>query len=434
MIQELNNIFNNIIKEKKLEHILKGNFGIEKENIRASKDGFISLKPHPTLLGDKNLHPYITTDFGESQIEMITPPLSSIEETHGFLETIHDIVTENIGDELLWPQSMPPLLPDENKISVAQYGELGKSKVEYREKLAKIYGKERQLISGIHFNFSFPDELIQEAFTKLNYEGDISSFKEIAYLRVVRNFLRYRWLIIYLFGSSPVAAPSFKLKSLFSGENEPVSCTNGRSIRTSPRGYRNKEELYTNFCCINQYKTEIEKHIKAGKLMDEKELYYPVRLKFQEGSFNISHIEIRLLDLDPYEKAGISKNTMYFMHLFLLYCLFKEEKGFLDLNEQKTATSNLDLISCDGMINNLHLKTYDGDSILAQEWAIQILGEMKSMFSQLEILENPNYHASLKDIGEIISGQTIQNAPKINEEVTEKGFINLHLDLANKYK
>ena len=99
MITELNKIFNKIIQEKKLKNILKGNFGIEKENIRTNQNGFISLESHPDELGDKNVHPYITTDFGESQIEIITPPLSSIEETYGFLETIHDIVTENIGNE-----------------------------------------------------------------------------------------------------------------------------------------------------------------------------------------------------------------------------------------------------------------------------------------------------------------------------------------------
>ena len=35
----------------------------------------MATTPHPGILGDKFKHPYITTDFSEALIELITPPL-----------------------------------------------------------------------------------------------------------------------------------------------------------------------------------------------------------------------------------------------------------------------------------------------------------------------------------------------------------------------
>ena len=146
---------------KQNSHLLReGCFGLEKENVRVNQDGTLALTPHPAVFGDKGKHPYITTDFSESQVEMITPPLPSVGEALGFMETLHDVVTENIGDELLWPQSLPPVLKENQEIPIAHYSGEFKDKEYYRQKLAGTYGKERQLISGIHFNFSFSEKLM----------------------------------------------------------------------------------------------------------------------------------------------------------------------------------------------------------------------------------------------------------------------------------
>ena len=68
-----------------------------------------------------------------------------------------------IGEEYLWPQSMPSIIPEDNKIPVAEYGEnKNKRAQEYRENLLKKYGGKKQLICGIHYNFSFSDEFINK--------------------------------------------------------------------------------------------------------------------------------------------------------------------------------------------------------------------------------------------------------------------------------
>ena len=46
--------------------------GLEKESLRAQPGGSLALTPHPAALGSALTHPHITTDFSESQLELIT--------------------------------------------------------------------------------------------------------------------------------------------------------------------------------------------------------------------------------------------------------------------------------------------------------------------------------------------------------------------------
>ena len=103
------------------QQLLKGNCGIEREMLRVDKNGYLSFTDHPGIFGDKVLNPYITTDFSESQVEIITPALDKIEETYSFSKALYDIVALEIGDEILWPQSMPCFIPEDDEIPVAKY-------------------------------------------------------------------------------------------------------------------------------------------------------------------------------------------------------------------------------------------------------------------------------------------------------------------------
>ncbi len=195
------------IKEKvTINQLLKANYGIEREMLRVNEEGQLSLKEHPKVFGDKINNPYITTDFSESQIEMITPVFDTVEEVHKFISSLYDIVSQEIGEEYLWPQSMPCLIPDGSEIPIAKYneGSKGKEAKLYREKLIHKYGGKKQLISGIHYNFSFNEELIKVLYKEYGVKGTYKTFKNNIYLKVARNYLRYRWLIIYLLGASPV--------------------------------------------------------------------------------------------------------------------------------------------------------------------------------------------------------------------------------------
>ena len=158
--------FIQIIKDLSLqEDIFRGFFGLEKECNRVNINGELALTNHPKAFGGKLTNPYITTDFSESQIEIITPKCSNIKECYDFLENIYNVVALEIGGELLWPQSTPPILPkEEEKIPIAIFDQSlkGQKATDYRKILAEKYGKKKQLISGIHYNFSFHKEVLKE--------------------------------------------------------------------------------------------------------------------------------------------------------------------------------------------------------------------------------------------------------------------------------
>lgn len=156
MLQQLKELF-----EK--EELLTASFGIEREALRVVSNGKLAFTPHPEVFGDKMKNPYITTDFSESQVELITPSLKTSQEAYDFLSTLYDMTALHIEDEVLWPQSMPCDIPEDDEIPIAEYRDCKACKEarHYREELLKKYGGKKQLISGIHYNFSFEESFIE---------------------------------------------------------------------------------------------------------------------------------------------------------------------------------------------------------------------------------------------------------------------------------
>ncbi|PKQ67509.1 bifunctional glutamate--cysteine ligase GshA/glutathione synthetase GshB [Labilibaculum manganireducens] len=434
----MDHLINNINEALRLEGIREslknGKFGIEKENVRVDYTGKMATTPHPGILGDKFQNPFITTDFSESQVEMITPPLHSIAEVHGFLETLQDVISENLTDELLWPQSLPPLLPQEEEIPIAKFGEKGIHKEKYREELANRYGKERQMLSGIHFNFSLSDRLERKLKKANHCNSDLESFRESVYLKMVRNFMRYRWMLIWLFGESPISDPSFKMKSLKTGKKSFMSCGNAISIRNSSMGYRNIEEFYVDFNSLEDYKKSVSNLIQTGKILAGEELYLPIRLKFDEKSKKISHLEVRILDLDPFEKSGVSKNRLYFTHLFLLYCLFTAENDKYNEADQKVAANNQDLVACHGLNSELMLMNFDGQETCAKKMLNELFSDITDFARTADLINDSDYQGSLAEISNFIKNPDQRTSFKVKQRIVEEGFINFHLNKAKQYK
>lgn len=110
-----------IIKKTDSSIFLKGKWGIERETQRVTKSGYLALTSHPVAFGNKLQNSEVTTDFSESQLELVTPPLSSVEEVYKYLEILTLKVNEELKNELLWPLSMPPRLPSEEIIPIAKF-------------------------------------------------------------------------------------------------------------------------------------------------------------------------------------------------------------------------------------------------------------------------------------------------------------------------
>jgi glutamate--cysteine ligase len=191
---------------------LRGNrIGLEKEGLRASAAGHLATSPHPRALGSALAHPYITTDFSEALLELITPPTSSVDEVLGFLADLHAYVYRCLGDELIWATSMPCMLERGAGIPLAQYGTSNAAtmKTVYRRGLGNRYGRTMQVIAGLHFNFSFADDFLDLYQATQGVKGDVVAFRSEAQMGMVRNLQRVGWIVPYLFGASPAVCASF---------------------------------------------------------------------------------------------------------------------------------------------------------------------------------------------------------------------------------
>lgn len=318
-------------------YLLSARFGLEKESQRSTLAGQLAETDHPDVLGNRSYHPYIQTDFSETQMELITPVSDSITEALRSLAAIHDVALRSMSkQEMLWPLSMPPQLPEKDTdIKIAKLDQF--EAVLYRRYLAKEYGKRKQMVSGIHFNFEYSAELLAELFAGQEAYSTIEAFKTDLYMKVSRNYLRYRWLITYLFGASPVSEEGYFLE----GEEQPKEPV--RSIRNSSFGYTNHENVKVSYESLEKYIKDIYEMVETGILSEEKELYAPVRPRGGKqvadlARTGIRYIELRNLDLNPFSRLGVEAETLQFIHLFLLYLLWTDEKETV---EEWIVTGNL---------------------------------------------------------------------------------------------
>lgn len=418
--------------------LLKGNYGIERETLRVDFEGKLSFKAHPDVFGNKVHNPYITTDFSESQIEVITPPFNSVEEAYKFTNALYDIVVMEIGDELLWPQSMPCIIPDEDRIPVAIYSEDGIEARKYREKLLSKYGGKKQLISGIHFNFSFNEILIERLYDNSDKKVDYKTFKDNIYLKVARNYLRYRWLIIYLVGVTATLHKSYidecgkkHLKEISLGS---FSSDGVVSYRNGECGYKNKIDLFPKYDTTNDYVNSLINFISDGIIDNHKELYSQIRLKPKNSKdfFNsllkdgISYLEYRSIDINPFEKGGISLEDLYFFQIFNIFLLVCEESNYEKWQEE--AQENQNIIAKFGQ-NDIMLKK-DGEVISKEKWALEILDYIKTINKDL----NLGKEEFINNMINKVRNPKLTYAYEISEKVKNEGYIEAHLGLAKKYK
>lgn len=419
--------------------ILKGNFGIEREGLRVNYEGSLSKRQHPKAFGNKIKNPYITTDFSESQLELITPALNTSKEVHDFLESLYDIVALETDDEFIWPESMPCAIPDDMDIPVAEFCKCkkGAEARAYREELLRKYGGKIQLISGIHYNFSFSDEMLDKLYNNSNKEVDYKTFKDNIYLKVTRNYLRYRWLIIYLLGGTGVVHESFKqecINKLNIINEESYSCDGIVSYRNSDCGYGNKITLFANYDSTESYINSIVQFINDNVIQSPKEFYNSIRPKSKDPvnllkslhEDGIQYLEYRSIDINPFSKAGISLEDLEFLSLFNLFLLFKDESEYKEWQED--ALENQKRISRKGGNNPLLLK--DGKELLMKDWALKLLSEIQSINKELCL----NKEDIINNMISRIKDYSLTYTSRFIEKVRNEGYVPAHLSLAKEYR
>ncbi|WP_379127419.1 bifunctional glutamate--cysteine ligase GshA/glutathione synthetase GshB [Paenibacillus sp. sgz500958] len=430
MITSNFNLIKEIINNNLFEEVLKGQFGLEKENTRVDKEGNLALTPHPKAFGNKKENPFIKTDFSESQVEMITPVFNSIEESYQFLETLHDIVSQELVDEYLWPSSNPPVLPMEEKdIPIADMDDPLENS--YRMELAHKYGRKKQLLSGIHYNFSFAESFLEKLYEISNRNVEYKNFKNEIYLKVARNVLKYRWLLIYLTGASPVFNKSYIKQCVSLShhlDEDSRFFPNMGSLRNSVCGYRNEKSFYVSFHSVEEYVHDLQQLVHAKELLSDKEFYSPIRLKSAKGHHQlegllangVDYLELRMFDLNPLYKNGVSLTTLQFVHLFLVYMLLKQETSLSDEDEQVQANRDVDTLLMRGLQGELY------------EEAVEILDAMLEMVRLIQP-HDQQWKILLEHKKNIILNPELTYASIVKSEIHGSSYLHYHLNKAQQY-
>ncbi len=343
------------------EHLLRGiTRGLERECLRVDHTGQLAQTPHPCALGSKLTHPWITTDYAEALLEFITPPSPDPDFPLAFLTDLHRFAAQNIGGESLWAGSMPCKIGNDADIAIADYGSSNEArfKMVYRQGLGMRYGRAMQTIAGVHYNWSLPDGFWRALHQCCPGEGSLQDQINAHYFGLIRNFLRFGWLVPYLFGASPALCQSFlqgrlsDLKQLGPGTLYGQYAT---SLRMSNLGYQNhaQDKLAISFNSLAEYVAALEtamrtpdpfysalgvrddshwQQLSANLLQTEAEFYAPMRPKRISGersalalkTHGVQYIEMRLFDVNPFMAIGIAPEQILFADVLLLMCLLRD--------------------------------------------------------------------------------------------------------------
>ena len=394
--------------------------GIERESLRVDQSGRLALTPHPAALGAALTHPRITTDFSEALIELITGTHADHGPLLQELTDIHRFVHDKLGDEVLWTQSVPCELPAETDIPVGYYGtsNIGRLKAVYRQGLAHRYGKAMQCIAGLHFNFSFAEPLL----AALGQGEGCSEQKDRQsqqYVSLIRNFNRYSWLLMYLFGASPAIASSFmadRPHALEALDATTLYLPYATSLRMSDLGYQNKVQSGLRPCyndlttyvlrlyeAVSQPWPDYEKigvkrngewlQLNANVLQIENEYYSSIRPKRVAASGErplhalaergIQYVEVRCLDVDPFSPIGINASTTHFLDAFLLYCMLEDSPLFAEGGHCTESAQNFMTVVKRGREPGLTLNR-QGVALPMRQWAEQLLTDIGACAQALD--------------------------------------------------
>lgn len=435
------NTIEKIIKENSLGlDIKKGRFGIEKESLRVNENGELALTNHPKFFGDKIKNPYITVDFSESQIEMITPTESSVEKAYDFLRNIHEIVATNLKDEYLWSQSVPPILPSEELIPLGKFPQ-NKELEKYREKLALKYGRKKQLLSGIHFNFSFDDEFLKELYELSKEKTSFKEFKNNIYLKISRNYFKYGWMIIYLLGASPVIHETYLQKCIDKMKKfteDTYYFEDLVSFRNGSCGYRNEKDFFVNYESVDKYVESLERLIEKESISSAKEYYSPIRLKTKNPkeillelkNSGIEYLEFRSIDLNPFSEIGIEKTDLEFLHLFILFLFLKDDEPFEE-KDYFRYLKNQEILANKGNSDEFRLICCEDKNVSPKEYSIVILEEIERHLKAIGVFTNKDEKVLQYQKNKILSNRLYSDL--VLKEVKQKGFVKFHIDKAKEF-
>jgi len=445
--------------------------GYERECLRVDANGQLATTPHPAALGSKLTHPWITTDYAEALLEFITPPSQDPAFPLDFLRDIHRYSAQQLGGELMWAGSMPCALGDDKEIAIADYGSshAARFKTVYREGLGLRYGRKMQTIAGAHYNWSLPDEFWATLKDCCTPKGSTQDFVSERYFGLIRNFLRFGWLIPYLFGASPAIGESFlqgqksDLLQLMPGTLYGPYAT---SLRMSDLGYQNRAQaqLHVSFNSLTEYTQALEaairtpdpfyeeigvrdgehwKQLNANLLQIENEFYAGIRPKRigKQGErpaqalqkYGVEYVEVRLFDLNPLVDIGITPDQGTFADVLLLMCLFRESPP-ITAREQSENDENKNRVVNRGRQPDLHLLAHNREQPFSP-LAHELFDDMQPFAEMLDAAYGGDrYSTTMQNLRTRIDHPDTTPSAQVLSAMRELGgFSNYALHLAQQH-
>jgi glutamate--cysteine ligase len=410
--------------------------GVEKECLRVAADGSLSTLAHPVALGAPLTHSRITTDFSEALLEIVTPPFKDMGDTLSCLTEVQSYVYSCLDEgELLWGSSMPCKLNLDCDVPIGRYGvsNIGRMKHVYRRGLGLRYGRKMQAIAGVHYNYSYPDTFWQLMAEVDEVTHPDKTFVSAQYFALVRNILRFGWLIPYLFGASPAVCGSFfgsnsppeKMRRL--GKNtlyEPYAT----SLRMGDIGYQNNREesesIDADYNTLESYvdflqraiSTRSERYAALGLrdaddeyqqlnenlLQIENEYYSSIRPKqiteanempsIALARRGVQYVELRSLDVNAYDPLGINDEQLRFVESFMLFCMLCESPQ-ISTSEYQHIKSNLLAVAHRGRDPDLKL-IRQGQEVSLRQWGVEILDVVGEMCDLLDAPGKPKLYCN----------------------------------------
>ncbi len=425
---QISNLLNELEKRDAIHLLDCGRRGIEKEGLRYTNFDTLSTKPHPETLGSTLTHKEITTDYAENLLELVTPAFRNSRDTQAHLCYLHRVLAQD-SDEYILNGSMPAYIEDTEAVQIGNYGlsNAGKMRQLYRKGLALRYGKAMQLIAGMHFNYSICPTLFAHYADILGKTMN-QTFIDECYMNLIRNIRKYAWLTSYLFGHSPAVDSSFfndKPHKLEQFDDSTLYLPYATSLRMSDIGYQNKTGHLVSANTLARYIHDLKaavltpnenykkfgikdsngnyQQINTNILQIENEYYTSARPKQVVSSGEapikalsergISYVELRTLDINCFERTGISQAQLDFLELFMLFCLFTEAPEFTDIAEDE-AKNNMAKASCSGRDPNLILYN-DSKAVSIPSWGSEILQNMRPIAETMDKEKHRPHYVSI---------------------------------------
>lgn len=443
------------------------NRGIEREALRVDHSGDLARTPHPPAFGSALTHPQITTDFSEALLELVTPVATRLPDTIDQLDAIHRLVHGALGDELLWPGSMPCKLGADADIPVAWYGSshVAQMKRRYRFGLVERYNPRMQTIAGIHYNFSPPEALWPLLQACDGNRGTLREYTDAQYFAAIRNFRRVGWVLLYCFGASPAICRSFLTRTYDCLEpftSGTLHLPYGTSLRMGGLGYQSdaQAQMQLTYNDLDNYIAVLreailtphpdyrgipaDRQLRDGLLQIENELYSPIRPKRRPDKGEapvralkrggVEYLEVRCIDLDPALPTGIDAAQMRFLDALLLYCLLQHSPP-LDIDAGQMCSANFRRVVDEGRRPGLELQTEHGPRPL-KDWGHDILDGVDAVAALLDEALGGEEHrrvcawarAALDDPEQTISARQLRT---LREEQTDYAL--LMMDYARRH-